>query len=379
MKSAAMVVTLLLVAACASASDEQAEELGSFLPGATVISGDPICDDCSIDMALLTHLAEARDKDALTGDFRSLLVTPQGIIVTSETPGPPLLFGMDGRLIRPLEGNARVPDIYRKASAMARGRGDSIYIVDEMAKQLVVLGPYLNAVRTVPLSDSVRGIVGLPRGDVLVVSPSTSGGITHPLLWLPAAGESLLPFDNFSVDSPSEAAPLYSSRVVASARDGEHFWVAHPLRYAIEKRTLDGELVQLIERDVHWFPPSMTLAPENAESQPTARVTGIWEDGRGLLWVQTSTADGRWPSALGSLTGVDGVTRYFVESRDLYRDTRIEIIDPFSGSLVATEKFDTELPTFSPGPFLSRVVVGPTGWPVGEVYSLHLSGFNQVR
>jgi hypothetical protein len=162
--------------------------------------------------------------------------------------------------------------------------------------------------------------------------------------------------------------------VVAPSRDGLHFWSAHKLRYAIEKRTLDGELVQVFERDADWFRPRKAVSGISADTAPTAKVMGVWEDARGMVWVHTLTADGRWFSGLSGLQSVDGKAIPFVSGPDLYRDTRLEVIDPSNGKLVATAKFDSEYPTFARGPYLARVLTGPFGWLIAELYQARLRG-----
>jgi hypothetical protein len=174
---------------------------------------------------------------------------------------------------------------------------------------------------------------------------------------------------------PPGADEEFSGRVVAASRDGQHFWSANKLRYVIEKRTLGGELVQQLERDVSWFRPGSAVAPVSPEAPPSPVVVGIWEDRRGLLWVHTITADARWETALGDATRVDGKTVYPLTGPDLYRDTRIEIIDPTNGTLVATAVWDTVYPAFSAGPFFARILPGPRGWLVGEVWNIRLEGY----
>jgi len=148
-----------------------------------------------------------------------------------------------------------------------------------------------------------------------------------------------------------------------------------PLGTAEDERTLDGAVVQTLERDVEWFRPSESLAEVSPDHPPTPRVAGIYEDVRGLLWVHTLTADRRWPDAVRALNGVDGKLRYYVDSRDIYLDSRVEVIDPQTGRLVATAKWDWELPMFTPGTFISRVLKGPAGWNVGEVWRVSFRGF----
>ncbi len=369
MKRPALVILLLVFAACASEEKGSEAAHKSTLPGATVVGNEPTCLDCEIDIELVSDLAEAKDKDVITGDLRSLLTTSQGVIITSIVPGPPLLFGINGRLIRSITATDS-SDSFVNPSLMRYMPGDSVLVLDEFAKRIAVLSPALKPVRFIPVAVPVVDMLMMPNGDLLLVSPKTVGDSINPFMRISGQTGESMPALATWFRLPPNADAAFTNRVLALARDGEHFWSAHTLRYAIEKRKLNGELVQLLEREVSWFPPAESMAPVSPAGGPTSRVAGIWEDARGLLWVHTITADRRWPQAIGTLQGVDGKSRHFVEFRDLYSDSRIEIIDPVAGGLVATGKFDAELPMFSPGPFISRVINGPSGWLVGEVWAV---------
>jgi hypothetical protein len=371
---APLILFFAALTACGGEKNDPAAALKQTLPGATVVGNEPTCLDCEVDIELLSDLAEARDKDVITGDLRSMLTTMEGVVITTVVPGPPLLFGVDGRLIKPITGSTP-EDAFVNPTLMRYAWGDSIVVLDEMAKRIVVLSPSLSPARFIPVDVPVTDMLPLADGDVLLVSPRTVGDSINPFLRISGVTGAIMdpPATSFRKSPTGDAA--FNSRVIALARDGAHIWSAHTLRYAIEKRRLSGEVVQLLEREVSWFPPSEAVSPVAPASQPTPRVVGIWEDVRGLLWVHTITADRRWPNAIGTLTGVDGKSRYFIESKDLYSDSRIEIIDPQTGGLVATAKFDSEYPTLTPGTFMSRVVKGPSGWLVAEVWRVIFNGW----
>lgn len=373
----AFVAALSIIMAGCSNGEEAV--LGSFLPNATIISGDPTCFDCNIDLNLLTDLGEARDRDVISGDLRSLLSTPDGLLATTTNPAPPMLFDrLDGRLLRyiGITGDSGA-GTFLSASLLRTGPGDSVLVLDELTRKITVLSPYLVPVRTIPTPDGITDMIMVNDTDLLLVVPGVDRDSVLPFRKISLIDGSPLEAPRIVVPMLRNADENYSRRLIAPARDGMHFWSAHRLRYAIEKRTWDGELVQTLERDIGWFMPALRVDGVTIDRPPTAIVAGVWEDVRGLLWVHTVTADGRWPTALGQRQAVDGSYNYAVAGKDIYRDSRLEIIDPEQGTLVATAKFDMELPTFSPGPMLSRVLMGPGGWPVGEVMVGRLTGWSR--
>jgi hypothetical protein len=371
-----LAILLTAAAACGKEQSGSRDPLRNFLPGATVVPSEPTCEDCSIDLQLIADLAEARDKDVITGDLRAIYMARQGIVITADSPGPPLQFGFDGRLVRPLGQIGGNPaSVFINATLMRDGKADSVLVLDEAVKTISVLTPSLGIARTVNFTEEPFDMALLGDGDLLVSAPRTVGDSVYPLMRASLSNGATTPVPGFAFVPPGNADKHFSDRVIAAARDSQHVWVGHKLRYAIEKRTLTGELVQILERDAEWFRPSAFMTKVTPDDPPTARMLGIWEDQRGLLWVHTITADGRWPQALGHIQGIDGQQRYVLTSRDLYTDTRVEIIDPRTGELVATAKFDTEMPTFTRGPVLARVLVGPTGWLVSEVWSVRLLGY----
>ena len=367
------VCVALSLAACARGNKDP---LLDFLPGATVVRSNPSCLDCSVSLQIVTDLAEAKDKDVITGELRSLIVTNEGVLVTNSTPGPPLLFAMDGRLKRQIGVARDTPNEFEFPSLLRGGILDTVLVLDERRRTITFLNMPLQSVRTIPIEGRVRDMALMGDGDLIVVMPVASGDSVRPLsrVSLRDGASSVLP--NTAVKMPHGAAEEFADRIIAPSRDGLHFWSAHRLRYAVEKRKLNGELVQVFERDAEWFRPADRIAEVTPDAPPTARVVGLFEDSRGLLFIHSITADGRWHSALGGINGVDGKMRYVVHSPDLYKDTRVEVIDPESGKLVATAKFDPEYPTFSRGPYISRVVRGPLGWLVSEVSLVRLRGFS---
>ncbi len=106
-------------------------------------------------------------------------------------------------------------------------------------------------------------------------------------------------------------------------------------------------LVRVLRRDVEWFPPDQ-MEGHGWEDKPDPAVVSIASDDS-LLWVMAFTADERWAEA--------GATRDW----DLFRDTRIEVIDWRRRRVLASERFDGHYDGWVEPGLTGNLVVTPTG------------------
>ena len=105
--------------------------------------------------------------------------------------------------------------------------------------------------------------------------------------------------------------------------------------------------VRILRRDVAWFPPDQ-MGGHGWEDRPVPRVKEIASDDS-LLWVFATTADERWAEA--------GATRDW----DLFRDTRIEVIDWRRGRVLASERFDEYYDAWVEPGLIGRLAISLTG------------------
>jgi len=129
-------------------------------------------------------------------------------------------------------------------------------------------------------------------------------------------------------------------RVLGRANDHTDIWSAHRNRYRISRYGLDGAEKTRIERISKWFVPYTFRsrgAPLRAPTEPM--VSGIHQDGDGLLWVEVQRA----PASFTPIPDPPpGVERPIDQYRDLsqFLHTTIEVLDPVAGELVARREFD---------------------------------------
>ena len=128
---------------------------------------------------------------------------------------------------------------------------------------------------------------------------------------------------------------------------GRSVWMA-PERgsYRIELWE-SNTLVRVLRRDVEWFPPDQ-MGGHGWEEKPGPVVAHIASDDS-LLWVFASTADERWAEA--------GANR----DSDLFRDSRIEVIDWRRGRVLASERFDEDYDSWVEPGLIGMLAISPTG------------------
>ena len=69
-------------------------------------------------------------------------------------------------------------------------------------------------------------------------------------------------------------------------------------------------------------------------------MTGIWEDSVGFLVLAAWVADRDWQKGFGAVTQVEGQVSYPIEDYSEVYDGLIEVLDPTSGTVLASRRLD---------------------------------------
>jgi hypothetical protein len=152
--------------------------------------------------------------------------------------------------------------------------------------------------------------------------------------------------------------PFYRRwRSLSRARNGG-FWAAHLAEYQIDYWNPRGKRSRILTGTRDWFPgwPDF-FEPVVTVWLPTPNLIAVHQDPAGLLWTVSRIADAHW-KPLKKLT-----RRQLVEERssvlppwpptyDPYVDTIIEVIDPETGRLLASRRFDIDLRNQAPADIL---------------------------
>jgi hypothetical protein len=99
---------------------------------------------------------------------------------------------------------------------------------------------------------------------------------------------------------------------------------------------------------------------------------GIVEDSLGRVWIVAATADPKWASALEEMRRSDGRPAQRVADYHRYYDTVLQVIDPRSGSLIASQRFDPYLTLVLDAAHLAGDVEDEGGVPRVRVWRMQL-------
>jgi hypothetical protein len=304
------------------------------------VSAKPSCTSCSIVLKSVAEVAD-HDRDAWLGDQVQFTTNSRmKLYATSPFMEPGVVRSLDERGITVARfGRAGGgPGEGRLVQSPVVGISDTAFVYDPGLGRISVWTPQHEFVRS----------FGTPgRLDSWIVVDSFLIASSH----IPSPDRAGLPLHvlrtndgrvlrSFGVDVPAFRfdMPDLNRRVLANASTGE-FWSAERTAYVITKWRLDGRKMVELRRDVGWFRP--WNGRFRAGTAPGPYVVALWEDSRGMLWVMIDVPDARWRANYDRLERVPGMDRA-VRPADRHglKDTIIEVIDPESGALVASRRFE---------------------------------------
>jgi hypothetical protein len=145
------------------------------------------------------------------------------------------------------------------------------------------------------------------------------------------------------------------------------FWVAPQNRYTLELWDTSATKRRQIQRAAPWFEPWFgSIDP--TKTRPKPQVKGIAEDAAGRLWVNLLIADASWvpvPPRAPSTA---------IDPNKLF-DSRIELIDPRSGQLLAFLVVPEVLVNVRGGePIVSSFRTNADGFVIWTLYRLTVRG-----
>ncbi len=294
---------------------------------------------------------------------------PGGYRVLVPQPGAvsalPTVYGDDGTFFGVLGAAGEAPEQFREPLFVRFGPGDSLYVFDG-AQRVLIFGPDRRYGRTVPLPVVPWDAVVLADGRMVVASSS----FDHPLPLLLVGPDGATLREIGAGDSVARTMP--SPRAVALAPDGTYWTVLMTGRWRVEHWDTTGALLGVIERAPTWYPPYRRELGGVASQAPQPTLQDAWFDAAGRLWVLGKAVDAKWEEGIGTTTSDAGVEVTTIDEPDRVSDTVLEVIDPTTGELVATGRFDPTYPfAVEPG-VLMRVRTTGDGWHRAELAKIIL-------
>jgi hypothetical protein len=306
------------------------------LPGQVVldIPRDLACESCRIELRHVANIVDPADANtppevfSIARDSRGrMFVAP---MLGNATVG---VYSRSGRLLRELGRAGGGPGEFRMAETVKVLPGDTVVVIDPAARRVTVYSPELELLRTYPVDFMPRGVVMRNSGSFIGFSPAQQGPIVH---FVSADGASRRSVIDAEIP-PGE--PVAFFRIFSAGRNGT-IWLGRTNRYLVQQYDSTGSLLRTIRSAPDWHEPWTEVPSQGPDVlRPVPFLRAIREDADGLLWLvfhvpQTDWSPRRAPSRAEPRHGMP-MTEW-----NQYVDTLIEVIDPRSGRLLATRRFD---------------------------------------
>lgn len=327
-----------------------------------VSATDEGCDSCAVKLRLAASLGSAADSSGI-----DILSSPSRDSSGRVLVGPMMglyefaLFDSSGQFVRAVGVHGHGPGEFDNIQRVAFTRGDSVVVLDT---RLTLLSPSLGFVRTVALPADVMPteLLVLQDGSVVVNSHSAYG---RAFTLFDANFRKIGSFGPTMVGA-KEAQP--SDLIYHMTRDKSGgFWAARqdrePLLYHFDSlgRQMDSMVLPLI-----WYRPWPSTPSRHQDdftsTRPPPRISGIWLDPDGRMWITGIVADTHWkPDLLAQLLSHSSEHSLPPPSElaKLY-DTFIEVVDVSTGTSFARRRID-DIMAFSSDGSLWSFGEGPSG------------------
>lgn len=302
------------------------------------------CAPCQITLHRVGAFSDSAEPGVLPNTMVFAVLDSSGrLFTTSRKKDAVLVFGADGALLGRLGRVGDGPGEFRMVRRILIGPGDSIYISD-WSLRVHVFAPTLMFVRT-QLVPHPPSLVLADGSFVVAEQIGTADKIGYPVHHIHADGRF---GKSFGADTPQYRPDLklITNRFVAIADSG-NAWTIAPGRYTIERwNPSTGQRTFRIDVRSDWF-TEVAKWPMDENVRPPAVVETLWED-EGVLWVLFRVADQNWsaPRNANEERAIDA---------DEYNQTYdwiVEAVDPQSGLVLASRRFDSVLWGRSPSTVL---------------------------
>lgn len=285
-------------------------------------------------------------------------------IVVSQDLTHLLLFSQSGQFLRRIDGAGGNP--FGRITSMLTAPDGTLRVYDVRTGSLYALDAGLKVAGSTPFQ--YRPSLLLRDGTYIrsqhIPTPELAG---YPLHVLSPTGTVVR---SFGVDSPEFRAdqPSLFDRVVGESSSGR-VWSAVPGRYVLElwEPSAGSRLRRLLPKSEGF--QEFVRTPSETEKPPST-ITSIWEAGR-VVWTLSSVADSKWQAPDSPL----GDRRLSSAERDRTYDWIIDAVDPSSGGVLATRRFDLGIWARNSSGLLATSSVANGGAAAGiDVWAIRLRG-----
>lgn len=331
------------------------------------IADDVRCAPCRIVLRRVVDVGHPSDSILLSTSTRFALLG-QGRVLAGPTTTPGVLAVFDagnGALRRTFGRRGTGPGEFGFPSdfAVADSR---IFVFDRELSRVTVLGASLDVERTIPVPARLIDSDGfLALGQRLIISSMYGSRARPGPIWIVTHDGSVAATAGMD---ESQTAGSFARQRFLGAAGPDRFWVARLTSYELELWDTTGVLRRTLDRHASWFPPWQTLHHSPVREAPPPHIAGIHVASDGLLWITIWVADANWKALPQGQQASDEIMNRFF-------DTRLEVLDPDAGTLLASHQFpDLLVPVRGSDLHLASFRSDPSGVVVWTLYRPAMNG-----
>lgn len=327
------------------------------------ITPDPACQDCTISYEHVATLGALEDP---TSPWIVAWVAcdreGQCYVGPTYADGEIAVYAQDGRFVRILGREGEGPGEFKGIQGIRITGGDTLHVLS--TGRYTVMLTTGEVVSTATISVGFINMFQVLEDGRLLIGDIIE---TPDLMGLPAhiyghGGQRVRSFGNSST-GPQGFQFSGGQRAVSYTR-GDRIWVNPYGQYRLELWDTAGVHLKSFVHDAPWLEPwNRTIPGAPFRVRPNARVIGVHEDSAGRLWVIGRIPERDWRP-------VEDTRAY-----ELVYDSVVEVIDPASGKLLASRRFERADQLFyyfiSEDLVFSRRVM-ENGLPVIDIWRLTL-------
>ena len=306
---------------------------------------EPLCD---AELVSVLELVPPDDGTGILPQMSSASRRSDGVYVTALIGENALaVWDTTGRFVRRIGRSGAGPGEFGSGIQPLFGADDTLFTIDNTRQLNVFDNNFKYVRRSLQLAAHVSpGYWFVTKDGRRFVSPPPAGVRSHHVAELDANGEVrrlLVP-----ANPKTTGLGQWDAERALAYGEGDSFWIGPtqvPAQtYEMEQWSLDGRLLRRVRRDAEWFVPYAVNDEPDPSAEPFTYFAIFQVDSSGFLHTVLGSRERRKP--------LPPNTRMTRELRKQGSTARYEIIDPATGSLVASKRFfDVDS---LPSPFIPR-------------------------
>jgi hypothetical protein len=334
------------------------------------VSSRLACPDCAITVQRLVELGTRAEAGAVRIADHAVRTSDGRYIVANVQANRLLLFDAHGQLVRSVGREGEGPGEFREIAALRLGAADTVHVFDNGNLRETIYSPMLERLgeRRLPHRIVRDQVFLLPDGQRLVNAQiRTPERIGLPLHLVDSTGEIVRSFG--ALDTRITRKTPYADVRVMALAPNEQVWTAYENKYVLELWSLSGSMRERLVREASWFHPGR-VNWDPAVDPPPAVICGLRVDAHGLLWVLSMIPDHHWQRGHERVALGGGRYGYRITNPAGLYDSVLEVIDPATGQLLQSRRFDQAFAALQPDGLLIGARQDDDGYEFLDVWRI---------